>query len=214
MTKNLLITGDSFCAVRNQWPSQFCNLLGDHTLYGTGFSGCSWWSTRKEIIKYIKTKDNIHTLIVLHTEPFRIPSDKDLPLNFAHVDQTSPSNIGEPYYTALKTYYKYLQSGPFCLWAYFNWFQELDVIISKSSVEKVAHIYCFPGFWTKHIFKTGITIQNDMQSWSNRPQKDFICDNSKTFPNHLSLEGNELFAKRLHEIFTTRYQDSVGITDF
>lgn len=214
MTKNLLITGDSFCAVRNKWPLQFCGLLGNHSLYGTGFSGCSWWSVRKEIIEYLKIKNNIHTLVVLHTEPYRMPSDNDLPLNSAATKIAT--KIGDPYIEAIKGYYKYLISEPFHLWAYFNWFQELEVIISNSSLEKVVHLYCFPGPWTRYVFKKGITIQKDILSWSKRSKKDLVSDDEKysIYPNHLSLEDNELFAKRLHEVFTTRYQDSVGITDF
>ena len=214
MTKNLLITGDSFCAVRDMWPLQFCTLLGNYSLCGTGFSGCSWWSSRKEIIKYLKIKNNIHTLVVLHTEPNRMPSDKDLPINPALASNTNLYKMEDgPISTAIKGYYKYLISESFYLWAYFNWFQELEVIINNSSVEKVVHLYCFPGPWTRNVFKKGITIQTDMISWSKRLKKELIND-GRNYPNHLGLEGNELFAKRLHEVFTTRYQDSVGITDF
>ena len=70
----LLILGDSFCRWREtdkHWPF----LIENKKPRGTGFSGCSWWAVRKELLRELKTKPK--TIIFCHTECSRIPHQRN-----------------------------------------------------------------------------------------------------------------------------------------
>lgn len=187
---DILIVGDSFASHRNKetdWPRVLIsNLTGcndNHRIIrGKGFTGASWWSTRKEILHQISHRVP-KLLIVTHTEPQRIPHVEDLPLNTATV-------FNDKYYSDLKKqnkeyipieilhagqhYYKHLFVEEFHLWAQENWFAELDKIVLEYSIPYVIHLHAFEPWKgnVPYIFKHGLTFVTPL--WE-------VCDDNKAF---------------------------------
>lgn len=182
----LLIVGDSFTNRRenaDHWPfivaqelSGYKNLSHKH-VRGEGFTGASWWSTRKGLLTELE-KGVPKILIMTHTEMQRIPSDKDYGLNSSSVFNSAvylkegklegkPTPRDLPPLEVLlagQEFYKHLFFGDFYMWAQERWFNELDNIIEKFDIPYVIHIHSFNhSLWTGkplYTFKRGITFEN------------------------------------------------------
>jgi hypothetical protein len=210
---DFLIIGDSFCANRHNkysWPQQvlmhFTRKRFDSKIFprGKGFPGGAWWSYRKVLLDELKIKTP-KVLIVCHTEPYRLPNDNDLSLNFRSVETRllainsgsykMPMNIA----TAADLYYKELFCSDFHDWANTQWFLEIDKICEEYNIEKIIHLYCFDGNYTKYTFKNGVTISTPLISYAEDPKKYFWRFKSANF-NHYSPDGNILFAKKIIEL--------------
>lgn len=190
---DILIVGDSFAMHRDEltdWPrylvNKLCNQNDKHRkIRGKGFTGCSWWSTRREIISefsYSVPK----VLIITHTEMQRIPSDENFPLNTATV-------FNDEYYSKYKhakedyvpldilkagqEYYRHLFIQDFHMWAQQRWFNELDELASRYGVPYVIHLHSFDG-WNKDQliwpFRYGVTFNKSL--WP-------LSDDNKKFEN-------------------------------
>jgi hypothetical protein len=169
---DILIVGDSFCAERTMpvdWPQIFTlHLTGnkfekDQLPRGQGYGGASWWSARKKLLDELLINP-VKVLVVCHTEPFRIPNDDALSLNTKSVelgDIWNPLGVKSPsenFIKAARGYYEYIICENFHLWAYQQWFNEIDKIAVDNNIEKVVHFFCFRGDYNNHIFSRGITM--------------------------------------------------------
>lgn len=214
MNKNdILIVGDSFCSDRvleTDWPKVLVKKLtgSNHDARGAGFPGCSWWSTRRELLTQLK----VHIpsiVVVIHTEPTRIPSDEDISLNVVTVENKAIHRVGKPddvmkdeFAQAGFLYYKHLYSDSFHEWACHSWFKELDDIIgSYEKIEKVIHLYAFARSYNNYTFKKGLTV-NDALS-PHRDPKPY--DKS----NHMSPEKNVRLAENIFNLIENYPGDGV-----
>lgn len=210
---DVLIVGDSFCAVRDReehWPQhltcKLTNLAFDqHRIpRGRGFGGCSWWSVRKSLLSELTIKVP-KVLIICHTDPSRIPSDYDLPLNSSSISDSflyneakkirrSVSNI----ITAARLYLAHLISYEFHEWSQIQWYKELDQIIGDNNIPYVIHMH-FPEHNNQpggklYKFDNGVTIEQPL--W-NLVSEDLVQSN---VPNHFTLEENVKLANCLYDI--------------
>lgn len=205
--EDILIIGDSFVGARTQdtdWPKILTKLLTNNngTPRGKGFDGCSWWSVRKRLLLELK-KQTPKVLILAHTEPGRLPNDKDLPLNIMSVDETQMHDnvfLNNTLKEAAVSYYKHLMSKDFHIWAQQQWFYELDTVLEKYNIPYTIHLHCFLPWTSESLyeFQHGITfdtplweLSDDIKQWSN--------DNR----NHFSLENNKLIANALYQALKT-----------
>jgi len=180
----VLIIGDSFAKQRTSetdWPKVVAHYVTGvpHTfkesVRGKGFSGASWWSTRKLLIEELK-KNVPKVLILTHTEMQRIPSDEDYGLNSASVfnleaystirDQKLLEDmVPKEVLLAGQQYYTHLFSKDFHIWAQKQWFYEIDHLVKIYNIPFVIHIHTFAP-WDcvdVHKFKYGITF--DQPIW-------------------------------------------------
>lgn len=116
---DILIIGDSFCAHRefpDGWPLLVARQLAElkdnttslleNQTRGKGHAGASWWSTRATLYKELQIKVP-KILILVHTEPLRLPSDYDFPLNY-----TSAYEYEDMMEGVNRTFYYYNKNGP------------------------------------------------------------------------------------------------------
>lgn len=187
--EDILIIGDSFVRQRTDntdWPKIVASALtglnsnNNKSVRGKGFSGASWWSSRKMLIRELEQRPP-KILIMTHTEMQRIPSDDDYGLNSASVfnidyyAQGSKNRLKEENLCPLEVlqagqeYYKHLFSKDFHLWSQQSWFHEIDELITKYSIEKVVHLHSFHPWdpYKIHIFKNGITFDKALWPMSD-----------------------------------------------
>ena len=181
------------------WPKHLtCKLTGLSTdigisPLGKGFNGCSWWSARSCLLEEL-SKRKPKVLIIAHTEPSRLPNDKNLPLNAMTVQEretftTNPEH--EDLRLAAKNYYKYLMSTEFHIWSQQQWFHELDRIVEKENIPYVVHLHCFMPYTPDlYVFKHGITfdtplweISDDIKKWNNSNRNHFTVENNIKLSN-------------------------------
>jgi hypothetical protein len=225
---DILIIGDSFAVEREKkhsWPKILTKLLlndhyDDRPPRGKGFPGCSWWSIRRRLLEELKiTVPEI--LIICHTEPNRIPSEYDFPLNIKSVEdlkihinnnldddsKLSPSYIKE-IQTAALMYYHHLHSLDYSLWAQTRWFYELDEIAKNYDIPYVIHLHCFKQI-EHYIFKNGLTAEETLwenskgfKLWKEDPLSLF--DNTlQELTNHFTIEENLKLANSLYNTILT-----------
>lgn len=222
--EDILIVGDSFCSHRetsDSWPQILaCALTGlkfDQARQprGKGFAGGAWWSYRKVLMnEFLINPPKV--LVICHTEPYRIPNDKDYSLNYKTVedrvltidnkDHPMPLEVAE----AAIGYYKELYSFEFHTWAVNQWFIELDNLCKMHKVERVIHLYCFEGEYTDYTFSHGTTVGTPaMSTYVERSRPVFFRFKNKVI-NHFTVKGNKLFAKSVIDLIEN-YQGNVRI---
>lgn len=203
--QDILIAGDSFCAGRrysHEWPQLLLQHLTGQPYdpkiipRGHGYSGASWWSTRKCIIDEFNTWPPVKVLIVCHTDSHRIPSDKNFSLNAVSVeravlhretggDDPMPERLAQ----AGRLYYEELINWGFNEWACQRWFIELDELIAgQKSLEKVIHLFCFDGNFYQ--FKQGVTVADTLIKHRSKNE----------ISNHFDYQGNQQLAGSLAKI--------------
>lgn len=158
----LLIIGDSFCKDRTKesdWPVHLGKLIGCEVL-GMGRSGCSWWSSRKDLNDY-KLDRSSTILIVIHTEATRLPNDYNYPVNLSILTTVagSPRDLmrgrSAKFRQVVSDFYTSdLFSAFFYYWAQQAWIAELD---SHKDFFTTIHI---PAFTTVNLteVKNGVVI--------------------------------------------------------
>lgn len=242
--QDILIVGDSFCGQRDDpttWPYRLLNLLtgkNEKDTRGKGFSGCSWWSSRVELLKELQNGPCPKILIFTHTEPSRIPSDYNFPLNGTTVfDESYPDQGPRPinesaknYFTSINDslaftkpirnaaqhYYKYLYSGEFHEWTIYQWFDELDnKILPKYNIPIIIHLYSFEiTSWTRHnqryTFKNGVTTT---ESLFNLQEKIDHNEFSIYDRNHFPEKYNHIIANQLYD-FIKNYNVNMNGKEF
>lgn len=225
---DILIIGDSFAYERvipQSWPRILTELLVKNNLFkiprGKGFPGCSWWSVRQNLIEELKNGVP-KVLILCHTEPNRIPSDYDFPLNIKSVEDLkhhigdvsqyknviTPSHIKEVQ-TAALMYYQFLFNPDYHEWAQNQWCRELDEIIGEHDIPYVIHLHCFE-IQNNYIFKNGITAEETLwensagyQIFKNNPENRFDKKIQYELMNHFSTEENLKLANCLYNSILT-----------
>lgn len=221
---DILIVGDSFCSYRDtsdSWPQIVaCALTGkkfDSAVQprGKGFAGGAWWSYRKVLVREFSIKPP-KVLIVCHTEPYRIPNDRDYSLNYVTVEDRimTVDNEKHPMPVAVAeaamAYYKELYSNEFHHWAVNQWFLELDNLCKTNNVEKIIHLYCFDGEYTNYTFEHGTTVATPaMSSYAEKSRRVFFRFKNKVI-NHFTVAGNRLFADSIIDL-VENYQGNVRI---
>ena len=222
--EDILIVGDSFASCRTletDWPKIVTNHLIKYTQYiqpmGKGFSGASWWSTKRFLEDYLKTHKP-KVVILTHTECQRIPSNENYSLNYGSVfnaevyqklkqkrdDEIPPYEV----LIAGQSYYKYLYNQDFHQWAKIKWFEELDELTKNIPV--VIHLHAFyDQNEFLYIFKNGLTfnkplwdMSDDCKKLTNRMTK--VDDSIQVVPadtwkdlhtrNHFTEENNKKLA--------------------
>lgn len=208
--KDILIVGDSFCADRleaDSWPQVLTCKLTNSTFKenrlprGRGYPGASWWAPRKKLLEELNVKVP-KVLLICHTEPFRIPHDKNLGLNTKSVfsdalyvpqDEEHP---GDEFLDAAKKYFMYIFSSDFHQWTYSQWLEEVDDIIAKYKIEKSLHFYCFEGPYNSKIFKSGLTINYPLANYQNYP----VWQTRHKLLNHFTVNDNLKFADSVYNL--------------
>jgi hypothetical protein len=219
---DVLIVGDSFCSARSEdwhWPRIFTleltGLIVKDKIVprGKGFNGASWWSSRNCILKELK-RQIPKIAIFLHTEPLRIPSDKDWGINYRsvelkkiHTTDSMDEDMSEDFALAGKLYYEQLISFGFHEWAVLQWFKELDEL--TQSIEKVIHIYCFDGIYDKYTFRHGVTLGYPLFKYQH--QTPIFKKNLELVANHFNMQTNKKFADSLLELVKTYPGNGVRI---
>lgn len=209
---DLLIIGDSFAKNRdhqNDWPKLLCKLLtnSENIPRGCGFSGASWWSVRKELLKELEIKVP-KILIICHTEATRIPSDFDFGINAASATVASTDivipfgqhkNFLPDIKKAAKEFYTFLISYDYMNWAQYSWYRELEILLEKINVPYVVHLHCFPPGYNQqylHRFTYGMTVSTPL--WD-------LCQNvdQGTARNHFTKEQNVKIAHAINRLILT-----------
>jgi len=173
--EDILFVGDSFCHDRysdTDWPKIVTkHLTGDTGIpRGYGYPGCAWWSTRTKLIEELAI--SIPKIVILtHTETMRIPSDDNYSLNFSTAESGEMHHgpngertgvFDSEFHKAASLYYKHLISERFHEWSNLQWFKELDELLDKPEIEKVIHLFSFGWEYSKHTFKVGVTVDEDL----------------------------------------------------
>jgi len=228
---DIIILGDSFATFQNKsesWTYQLLNKLTDTTNIdssnqqikkprGAGYSGCSWWSVRQKFIAELKIKVP-KVLIICHTEPNRLPSDHNLPLNFVSVQNIKKHILYDrdllkyDYEGAAKAavmYYKHLASEEFNNWAQLRWFSELDAITKYHNIPYVIHMNCFYfPVLSEFEFENGMTVEeilwdscSERRMWDKNPGVSF--NNDTSLINHFTPAENKLLANCLYDAINT-----------
>lgn len=215
---DIVILGDSFCGQRkvpNHWPYRLSNLLTDEDpgptkpARGYGWGGASWWSVKKQLAFYLKNQPKV--LIFCHTEPMRLPNDRNKPLTLAC--SLDGSLRGDPndddLWTAAKLYFQHLVSEDFHLWAQQQWFRELDETLDLyPSIEQVYHLHGFYGKWNNYEFKRGVRFKDNLFNYSH-PDNDTM-----KYDNHLSINDNHRLAQQLAELIKNYPGDGHVVSKF
>jgi hypothetical protein len=218
---DVLIVGDSFCADRTEksdWPNIFASSITGQSFQttqrvrGEGYRGASWWSARKKLLAELEHSP-AKVLVFCHTEPYRLPNDQGLGINTLSVETkivATPLGVDKPsenFIKAARSYYEYIISEDYHLWAYQQWFQEIDQIIVKNNIEKVVHFFCFRGFYTNHTFAKGVTIETPLIELQ---QHSALWKKNDT-RNHFSPVHNLEFGDRLATIIKNYPGDGVRL---
>lgn len=231
---DILIVGDSFAMHRNEltdWPRVLVNKLTHSNdkhrkIRGKGFTGCSWWSTRREIISEISYSVP-KLLIITHTEMQRIPSDENFALNTATVfneDYYSKYAVAKEDYVpkeilkAGQEYYKHLFVQDFHQWSQERWFDELDQLCERFCIPHVIHLHAFES-WNKDrpiwYFRYGMTfntplwnISDDNKEFKKSKWKqahtDILVPDTDLWKNlgtrnHFSVENNVKLGEQIYD---------------
>lgn len=200
---DILIVGDSFVTHRSDntdWPRLLTKLLTntDAVPHGRGLEGCSWWSVRKYLLGQLEHKKP-KLLIMSHTEPMRLPSDDDMPINACNIldyntfRKLSGDNGLPEIREAALNYYKYLQSFDFHLWAEKQWHEELDKLIIELDIPYVVHLHAFLPWKETFIFSKGITFTTPLWELSDDIKQLSMKNRNHFTPENNVLLGNFLF---------------------
>lgn len=218
---DILIVGDSFCGDRDaqsDWPNILvCSLTNQkfqtsQPVRGEGYRGGSWWSARKKLLEELK-HCSVKVLVCCHTEPYRIPNDQGLGLNTRSVCDTrnvaTPVGAEKPsedLINAAKSYYEYVISEDYHLWAYKQWFKEIDEITKNHNIEKVIHFFCFQDPYNNHTFAKGVTMEIPLIQYQTAPMWK-----KNTTRNHFLTAHNIELGIRLTNIIKNYPGDGVRL---
>lgn len=212
----LFIFGDSFCMDHRDstdWPVKLAELL---RIPGQVISvpGSSWWSLRQQIYSScFKKITNKSLIIILHTEPVRIPNDHSIPANpgVLHNNTDAPNDrifekwdmSGQLKQEIINHYSSpWLFSSDFYEWAQQAWIREIN---QTWSAKKIIHIPCFRK--TVGLDENAMTVVRpaplfkDLRSWSDRElPKNFLWEGIDSRHNHFRTENNIALARALFNI--------------
>lgn len=220
--KDILIIGDSFCGQREthtDWPMIISHrLTGQFRIpRGYGFGGGAWWTIRRLLLSELQICVP-KLLVICHTEPNRVPNDKDSGINSGVLGHGQISLHGEhrgmdntarqKIVKAAIAYYEELWSRDYCKWAEEKWFWEVDNLIESYQIPHVIHLKCFDTTGD-YVFRNGITVKEKLWAWANYP------DNKKELRNHLTDVQNQKLGNRLVDMLLTNSKSGLqelGIT--
>jgi hypothetical protein len=211
---DILIVGDSFVAFRDEyfhWPQKLTCMLTDSQYIhrrvprGKGHAGCSFWSTRNELLRNLQ-HGVPKLLIMVHTDAHRLPSDYDFPVNVSSPDHllnhARHGTFGEHTYMlnqefveTIKLYYKHLYSDMFHAWAHKKWLEEVDDLIELYQIPRSVHMHItFQKNKEFYVFRNGITVADTLASmvlWG---------DEDSGRKNHFTPEENVKLADKIYDL--------------
>jgi len=204
---DVLIVGDSWCAERDKfqyWPNyllfELTEIISKDIPRGKGYPGCSWWSTRNRLFNELKNKP-AKVIIIIHTDPSRIPSDEDHPMTAhmafrtVHVKGRWETPQKELRARAAAEYYSHLYSANFHIWAEQKWFEELDSFLIDHKDAKIIHLYGLrTNIDNQYKFNMGVTVEPHLYQYYAHNTQNIA------YPNHMSIEHNEKLALSLKNI--------------
>jgi hypothetical protein len=203
---DVLIVGDSWCAERDKfqyWPNYLLFELTEISKgipRGKGYPGCSWWSTRKKLFDELNNRP-AKVIIIVHTDPNRIPSDQDLPMTVNMAFRTVTvkgrweTQKKELRARAAAEYYSHLYSANFHTWAEQKWFEELDSFLIDHKNSKIIHLYGHrTNIDNQYKFNMGVTVEPHLYQYYAHNTQNIA------YPNHMSIEHNEKLALSLKNI--------------
>jgi len=218
VNEKLCIIGDSFCAHRTNletdWPCILSKKLYPDEIeipLGKGFQGASWWSARKLLYKFKDENvfDNVDTIILLHTEPYRIPSEHHYPLNSNSVIRYSQKQFAKTQRRAVPPqvllaanyFYKYLELEEFQMWAMDSWCKELDEFLVRFDSKKILHLFCF-SLYNDYRFKTGVTVKTPLYTIAkdNIKKEHSLQEDDEIIRNHFTIKQNFFLANQLYAL--------------
>lgn len=213
---DIVILGDSFCADRsipNHWPYRLSSLVTGEDpgpkspARGYGWRGVSWWAVKRQLPFYLKSNPKI--LIFCHTEPMRLPNDRNKPIGAARAEAENPDTVENndfSLYEAAKLYYRHLICEDFHIWAQEQWFKELDDMIDQCpSVEQVYHLHCFLGKLNKYPFRHGVRFDDNLYHYA---------DQGDEYPNHFDSANNHRLAQQLATLIENYPGDGHAVSKF
>lgn len=192
MTQNIYIVGDSFCHWRtstDHWPVRLANKL-DLSLTGNGYPGLSWWHTREDLIKYMKTPafEDTKYFVIVHTDFMNRILSREM--MFTHQDDSTVKLVRE-------VYIKYLQDQYINEWIMKSWFLELNTLLLGKNV---IHIQAFPEIDKYVKLLSGLKLVTPLIDLSLQEigfvRNKFLYDSRH---NHFSPENNKKLADVIFE---------------
>lgn len=202
---NVIITGDSFCAHTEAWPSELARLLGAD-LIAQGFPGRSWWPSQQYLASVTtEQKSQCCALVVCHTNSWRIHSDNPF-VTLQKLRDNPNSDLSR----AMEMYIKHIKSELFDSWSHRAWIREIDT--NWASIPRV-HLHSFPDSTELTCDSTGIRVVPALSyislELSNQQASQLYSD---TRLNHLSDTQNKELAAQLSNIIL-RAQSGTAVLD-
>ena len=195
--KNLVVTGDSFCANSSLWPAVVAKELDLNLICYTNGGGQPWWDARIWLQQLDpETIANTEIIIFAHTNAERVPTKNR---NIGFIDHSKdPTNEIE---TAIHLYYKYIFDADFVNWAQEAWFSE----ISKTYGHKtLVHLHCFPWSMKRSHLLSGINVSPCLTALSlNELGAEKFALVNDIRPNHLNLHNNQQLGLQLSKIISS-----------
>jgi hypothetical protein len=181
----------------------------DCKVYGRGWGGCAWWNTKKELDKY-KSNRSTTVLIVVHTDPNRLPNDFDYPITPRLMQSLTGGTIGDDLVKhpgleyrqlALDFYNSELFSMHFYEWAHRAWVAEID---QCNDFYATIHIPAFDNVNLSGV-KNGIVLTpgNEFKSLmdiSNAEVGNIIWSGRDTRRNHFKDVNNIKLAEAIRNV--------------
>lgn len=206
----ILIAGDSYCAsdATDSWTHILKDLLG-LPMKKFSRSGCSWWSTRKDIVdEYNKNKfDDVKIAIMCHTEGSRIVNYRHMPIG-GWVVENRPDWLPDEVGQAAKLYYEELHDPDFAVWAQQAWIKEWPTFFNDDCLK--INLHCFPYSFLKLESDVGVNVYPPLFAISqgeHRTKKDamraYKTEGGDQRKNHLSDKNNQILAEELYYLITS-----------
>jgi hypothetical protein len=184
--KFLYVTGDSFCAYRNNveqhWPAKLASLLGLE-IQGAGYPGQGWWPSRCDFTDYTLSDAFQHTevFVFCHTDIHR-------PLTSNNIWQHGFTQQMVDFHT------KHVLDYKVNLWTGGKWYKEIaQQLLGKN----VVHLHCFNSNKTLRHLLGGLDIKTELVKLS-RFNHSNNSDKMNYSANHLTDLGNLVLANMLY----------------
>jgi len=213
---NIYIGGDSFCADRQDWVTTWPVILAKKlnlNLAGSGFAGKGFWSTRLDLIEYLKDEDNSKNtdlFVFCHTSEDRM-LHTEYARDLVGVDwRGAPSN---PFNNreVVEMYYKYLYDPEIHTWAMKQWFIELNEILANKTV---IHMFCFESTASLSPILNGHKLYENLYLVAYNMDG---LDNEDVYVerfNHFTQSFNDKFANALANYYLTEVMQNPTQTKY
>lgn len=204
----ILFAGDSYCYHDEKnitWVDRVCDQLSAQ-YHRTECPGMSWWSTRRQILGFIKKfpqsnpKYRFDLVIWCHTDPYRIISRHDEAFNLVTVEKNYKSN--EIYQTA-KNYMDNIWDMDHALWEHQHWLNECESLIPTA---KHLHLYSYLPV-VPHDIKGTVVLPSLYAISTCEPLPVINSEDHRM--NHLTYRNNMALADQVVDIIKNKMDQSI-----